>query len=405
MSVSQLAKSIAESPTLKLNEEARVLREKGEAVVHLGAGEPKNKAPMTAILSAAAKLNTGDIKYTPTDGIPSLKKAVIKYTEENYDKVVAPENIIVSGGAKQSVFNVLYSLVNPQDEVIILAPYWVSYPEMVRMVYGVPVIVTPEDGGFYPRLTEVVKAVSSYTKAIIINSPNNPSGVVYPAEFIGEIIEFCEQKGIYVIMDDIYHKLVFDGKTVPVCYKYTKKDIESTHIIVVNGVSKLYGMTGFRIGWAVASRSLVAIMANVQGQITSCTSILLQAAAEGALTGLQSATESLRMTLENNRNVMMQELHSFNGVKVTKPNGTYYCLPDFRAYSNKSVELSQLLLKKALVVTVPGKEFGMEGHLRLSYAGSIKDITDGIARIKWALDPKSPNEIYIGDRKLVRDWL
>ena len=405
MSVSQLAKSIAESPTLKLNEEARVLREKGEAVIHLGAGEPKNKAPISAILSAAAKLNTADIKYTPTDGIPSLKKAIIKYTEENYDRVVAPENVIVSAGAKQSVYNILYSIINPQDEVIILAPYWVSYPEMVRMVYGVPVIVTPEDGGFYPRMEDVLKAVSSYTKAIIVNSPNNPSGVMYSEEFIASLVEYCEKKDIYIIMDDIYHKLVFDGKKAPSSYKYTKKDIESTHVIVVNGVSKLYGMTGFRIGWAIANRKLVEIMTNVQSQITSCTAVLLQAAAEGALTGLQSAVESLRLTLENNRNVMMQELHSFNGLKITKPDGTYYCLPDFRAYSNDSVALSALLLKKALVVTVPGKEFGMEGHLRLSYAGSIKDVTEGIARIKWVLDPSSPSEIYIGERKFVRDWL
>ena len=405
MSVSQLAKSIAESPTLKLNEEARVLREKGEAVIHLGAGEPKNKAPISAILSAAAKLNTADIKYTPTDGIPSLKKAIIKYTEENYDRVVAPENVIVSAGAKQSVYNILYSILNPQDEVIILAPYWVSYPEMVRMVYGVPVIVIPEDGGFYPRMEDVLKAVSSYTKAIIVNSPNNPSGVMYSEEFIASLVEYCEKKDIYIIMDDIYHKLVFDGKKAPSSYKYTKKDIESTHVIVVNGVSKLYGMTGFRIGWAIANRKLVEIMTNVQSQITSCTAVLLQAAAEGALTGLQSAVESLRLTLENNRNVMMQQLHSFNGVKITKPDGTYYCLPDFRAYSNDSVALSALLLKKALVVTVPGKEFGMEGHLRLSYAGSIKDVTEGIARIKWALDPSSPSEIYIGERKFVRDWL
>jgi len=405
MTVSQLAKSIAESPTLKLNEEARLLREKGEAVVHLGAGEPKNKAPIAAILSSAAKLNTGDIKYTPTDGIPSLKKAIIKYTEENYDRVVAPENIIISGGAKQSVFNVLYSIINPQDEVIILAPYWVSYPEMVKMVYGVPVIVRPEDGSFYPRMEDILKAVSSYTKAIIVNSPNNPSGVMYPEQFIAEIVEYCEKKGIFVIMDDIYHKLVFDGKVWPSPYKFTKKDVESTHVIVINGVSKLYGMTGFRIGWAISNRNLVTIMSNVQGQITSCTSVILQAAAEGALTGLQSAIESLRLTLENNRNVMMQELNSFNGVKTVKPDGTYYCLPDFRAYSNDSVKLSELLLKKALVVAVPGKEFGMEGHLRLSYAGSIKDITEGVARIKWALDPSSPNEIYIGDRKLVRDWL
>jgi len=404
MTVSQLAKSIAESPTLKLNEEARLLREKGEAVIHLGAGEPKNRAPIAAILSSAAKLNTGDVKYTPADGTPSLKKAIIKYTEENYDKIVAPENIIVSAGAKQSVYNILYSILNPQDEVIILAPYWVSYPEMVRMVYGVPVIVKPEDGGFYPRMEDILKVVSSYTKAIIINSPNNPSGVVYSEEFIAQIIEYCEKKGIFIIMDDIYHKLIFDGKKWPACYRFTKKDLESSHIIVVNGVSKLYGMTGFRVGWAIAPRELITIMTNVQGQITTTVSVLLQAAAEGALTGLQSHIEMLRMTLENNRDVMMQELNSFSGVKITKPNGTYYCLPDFRAYSDDSVKLSQLLLKKALVVTVPGKEFGMEGHLRLSYAGSVKDVTEGVERIKWALDPNSPNEIYIGDRKIVRDW-
>lgn len=405
MNVSQLAKSIAESPTLKLNEEARVLKEKGEAVIHLGGGEPKNKAPISAILSAAAKLNTGDIKYTPTDGIPSLKKAIIRYTEENYDRVVAPENVIVSSGAKQSVYNVLYSLINPQDEVIILAPYWVSYPEMVKMVYGVPVIVTPEDGTFYPRMEDVMKAVSSYTRAIIVNSPNNPSGVMYSDEFIGELVEFCEKKGIYIIMDDIYHKLVFDGKKAPSAYKHTTKDIESTCIIVVNGVSKLYGMTGFRIGWTIANRNLTRIMANVQSQITSCTAVLLQSAAEGAMTGVQSPVESLRLTLENNRNVMLQELNSVNGIKTTKPDGTYYCLPDFSAYMKDSIKLCELLLKKALVVTVPGKEFGMEGHLRLSYAGSMKEITEGVSRIRWALDPTSPKEIYIGERKLVRDWL
>ena len=405
MSISTLAKSIAESPTLKLNEEARLLRERGEAVIHLGIGEPKNRAPMTAILSAAAKLNTGDIKYAPTDGIPSLKKAIIRYTEENYDKVVAPENVIVSAGAKQSIYNVLYSLLNPQDEVIILAPYWVSYPEMVKMCYGVPVPVTPEDGTFHPRMADVQRAVSSATKAIIINSPNNPSGTIFSDEFICDIVQFCEKKGIYVIMDDIYHKLVFDGKKPPSAYKFTDKDIESTHVIVVNGVSKLYGMTGFRIGWTIAPRKLVEVMTNVQGQITSCASPFLQTAAEGALNGLQGVVENLRLTIENNRNIIMQELNSFTGVKCHKPDGTFYCLPDFRAYSKDSIALSNLLLKKAMVVTVPGREFGMEGHLRLSYAGSVKDVTEGIARIKWVLDPNSPNDIYIGDKKLVRDWL
>jgi aspartate aminotransferase len=405
MSISQLAWSIAESPTLSLNEQARVLREKGEAVIHLGAGEPKNRAPINAILNSAAKLTTGDIKYTPTDGIPSLKKAIIRYTEENYDRIPAPENIIVSGGAKQSLYNLLYTLLNPQDEVIVLAPYWVSYPEMIKMVYGRPVIVTPEDGGFIPRMKEIEEAVSSYTRAIIVNSPNNPSGVMYPESLIAAIVEFCERKGIYVIMDDIYHKLVFDGKTLIPAYRYTQKDIESTKVICINGISKLYGMTGFRIGWVVASKALTDVMINVQAQTTSCTSVVLQAAAEGALTGLQGAVETLRLTLENNRNVMMQELQSFEGVKVTKPDGTYYCLPDFRAYNKNSVELSKMLLSRALVVTVPGKEFGMEGHLRLSYATTVKDVKQGVERIKWALDPTSPREIYIGERKLVRDWL
>jgi aspartate aminotransferase len=405
MSVSRLAASIAESPTLRLNEEAARLRDKGEAVVHLGAGEPKNKAPINAILSAAAKLNAGDVKYTPTDGIPPLKKAIIRFTEEQYDKVAGYDNVIVSQGAKQALFNLLYAVLNPQDEVIIFAPYWVSYPEMIKMVYGVPVVVTPEDGSFHPTMKDLEPAVSSYTKVIMVNSPNNPSGIMYRPDFIGELVEFCEKKGIYLVMDDIYNKLVFDGKKAVSPYSYSAKDIESTKVITINGISKLYGMTGFRVGWAVANKELVSIMTNVQAQTTSCTSVLLQAAAEGALTGIQSAVETLRMTLENNRNVMMQELGSFSGIKTVKPEGTYYCLPDFRAYNSNSVQLSEFLLKNALVVTVPGKEFGMEGHLRLSYATTVKDVKQGIERIKWALDPSSPNEIYIGERKLIRDWL
>jgi len=405
MTLSTLARSIAESPTLRLNEEARLLRERGESVIHLGIGEPKNRAPITAILSAAAKLNTGDIKYSPTDGIPSLKKAIIRYTEENYDKLVAPENVIVSAGAKQSIFNILYSILNPQDEVIVLAPYWVSYPEMIKMCYGIPVIVTPEDGTFHPRFEDIERQVSSATKAIIVNSPNNPSGLIFSDEFIATIVDYCERKGIYVIMDDIYHKLVFDGKRAAPAYQFSKKDLENSKVIVVNGVAKLYGMTGFRIGWAIAPRKLVEVMTNVQGQITTCVSPFLQVAAEGALTGLQSIVENLRLTIQNNRDVIMQELKSFTGVRCVKPEGTFYCLPDFRAYSNDSVALSDFLLKKAFVVTVPGKDFGMEGHLRLSYAGSVKDITEGIARIKWALDPNSPNEIYIGDKKMIRDWM
>jgi aspartate aminotransferase len=405
MSISHLARSIAESATLKLNEQAKLLADQGQPVIHLGGGEPKNKVPITAVLSSAAKLTAGDVKYVPTDGTPSLKKAIIRYTEENYGWLVAPENVIVSSGAKQSLFNVLVSILDPQDEVIVLAPYWVSYPEMVKMVYGRPVIVRPEDGTFQPRLEEVERAIGSYTKAIIVNSPNNPSGAVYSEDFIAGLVDLCERRDIYLIMDDIYHKLVFDGIRPVSAYRYTDKTIETTKIVVVNGVSKLYGMTGFRIGWAVANRALVEVMKNVQAQTTSCPANLSMAAAEGALTGVQSTVESLRLGIQNNRDVMMTELRTFPGVKVTKPCGTFYCLPDFRAFSSSSEELAAFLLKKALVVTVPGKEFGAEGHLRLSYCGAVKDITEGIKRIRWALDPEAPNEIYIGDRRMVRDWL
>jgi aspartate aminotransferase len=405
MRISQLARSIADSPTLRLNEEARLLRERGLPVIHLGIGEPKNKTPINAILSAANKLNSGDVKYTPTDGTPGLKKSIVKYTEDNYNKIIAPENILVTNGAKQSIFNVIYSLIDPQDEVIILAPYWVSYPEMVKMVYGIPIMVSPKDGTFYPRMEDILEAVSSYTKAIIVNSPNNPSGLVFPPEFISELVEYCENKGIFLIMDDIYHRLVFDGVPCPPGYQFTGKDIESTNLIVTNGVSKIYGMTGFRIGWVISNRRLIEVMTNVQAQMTSNPATILQSAAEGALNGIQSYVESLRLTIENKRNVVMQELRSFNGIRVQKPQGTFYCLPDFRAYSEDSVELAKFLLEKAMVVTVPGVTFGMEGHLRLSFSGTVKDITEGIARMKWALDPESPQEIYIGDRKLTRDWL
>ena len=405
MKLSKLASAIAESPTLALNEAARLLRERGEPVIHLGIGEPKNKTPINAILASAAKLSSGEVKYTPADGTLALKKAIIRYTEESYDRLVAPENVLVTNGAKQSLFNILYSILNPQDEAIILAPYWVSYPEIIKMCNARPVIVTPEDGTFTPRFEDIERAVTSYTRAIIVNSPNNPSGVIYPPELIEKLVVFCENKGIYLICDDIYHKLTFDHKEAVPAYRYTKKDIEDSYVIVVNGVAKLYGMTGFRVGWVVAPRALIRVMTNVTVQITSGVSPVSQAAAEGALNGMQSVVEALRLQIENNRNVFLQEMKSFNGARLIPPDGTFYALPDLRAFNSSSVEVSKFLLQKALVVTVPGKEFGMEGHIRLSFSGTVKDVTEGLARIKWALDPASPNEIYIGDRKLIRDWL
>lgn len=405
MSISIIGRSIKESATLKINEIAAILRDKGEPLIHLGGGEPKSRSPLDAITSAAGLLNSGEIRYTPADGIPALKQSIIRYTEEFYNRKVEPEHVIASGGAKQAIMVCLQAILDPQDEVIFPSPYWVSYPEMVKLCGAIPVPVQPEDGTFYPRLQDLEQNVTSYTKAIIINSPNNPTGAMYSEKFIAEIVEFCEKKDLYLIMDDIYHRLIFDGKKPINCYDYAKDTSENSKLVVINGVSKQYAMTGFRIGWAVANKKLIEVMTNIQSHQTSGPSVVLQKAAVGAINGVQSGVESLRLTLENNRKVMMEQLNAFDGIKVTKPDGTFYCFADFSVYGKDSTKLAYFLLDKVRVATVPGVEFGLEGYLRLSTCGSIKDITEGVERMKWALDPNSPNELYIGERKLVRDWI
>jgi aspartate aminotransferase len=410
MGVSQFAQGIAESPTMALNEQARVLREQGESIVHLGIGEPQNTAPKAAIDAASAALAGGKIKYTPTTGIPSFKKAIIRYTEENYGRTVSPQNVIVCSGAKQAIFNALWAILDPGDEVILLAPYWVSYPEMVRMCRAVPVVVTPAPGTLTPALDDIVRAITPRTRAIIVNSPNNPSGMVYSRELVGALVRLAEDRGIHAIMDDIYHKLVFDGVSAPACYEFSTRETNASSLIVVNGIAKTYGMTGFRIGWAIASRDVVAAMSTLQSQTTSCTSSLCQLGAEGAMLGPQEGVETLRQCMERNRDLIVDELAKVPGVKVVKPSGTFYCLPDFAGcfkdgIASNSFELSMFLLSKARVVTVPGKDFGLEGHLRLSYAGSTADVVEGMKRIRWALDPAMARDIQIGEKTVTRDWL
>jgi aspartate aminotransferase len=275
---------------------------------------------------------------------------------------------------------------------------------MAKLCGAIGVPVLPEDGTFYPRIQDIEQKVGSYTKAVIINSPNNPTGAMYSEEFIANVVDLCEKRDLYLIMDDIYHRLIFDNRRPINCYEYAKDLSENSKLIVINGISKQYAMTGFRIGWAVANKKLIEVMTNIQGHQTSGPSVVLQKAAVGALNGIQSSVENLRVTLENNRNVMIENLNSFEGIKVTKPDGAFYCFADFSVYGKESTKISEFLINKVLVLAVPGVEFGMEGYLRMSFCGSIKDITEGVERMKWALDPNSPNELYIGDRKLVRDW-
>ena len=405
MSISLIGKSIGVSATLLLNETAAIMKAKGEPLIHLGCGEPQSKTPIDAITNLTGILNSGVIRYTPVDGTIEMKQAIIRYMEEYYDRKVEPENVIASSGVKQAIMVALQTILDPQDEVIFPAPYWVSYTEMVKLCGAIPVPVHPEDGTFHPRMQDILQNVTSYTKAIILNTPNNPTGVMYSEQFISDVVQFCEKEGLYLIMDDIYHRLLFDGKKRVNCFKYTKELNENSKLIVVNGVSKQYAMTGFRIGWAIANKKLIAVMSNIQGHQTAGPAVLLQKAAIGAITGVQSGVESLRLTLENNRNVMLDRLRAFEGVKATKPDGAFYVFVDFSVYDKDSSRLSKFLLDKVRVLTMPGFEFGLDGYLRLSTCGTIKDIIEGIERIKWALDPNSPNELFIGERKLVRDWL
>jgi aspartate aminotransferase len=262
----------------------------------------------------------------------------------------------------------------------------------------------PEDGSLRPSVADIAENVGSYTKAVILNSPNNPSGVMYAAEFVAEMVELCERKNLWLVLDDLYNRLVFDGLKAPNPYEFATDTGESSKLVVVQGISKMYAMTGFRVGWAVGNRELVEAMTNIQSHQTSGPVTVSQWAAVGALSGVQTSIESLRLTLENQRNVMLDRLRTIPGVHVTTPDGTFYCFPDFSAYERDSQKLAELLLERVRVVTVPGSEFGMDGYLRLSYCGTIKEIMEGVERIKWALDPQAPNELYLGDRKLARDW-
>lgn len=396
MHLSRLAMSVGQSATLKLNELANNLKAEGKPVIHLGGGEPEEKIPQGAYDASLKKLETRYIRYTATGGVPELKKEIISYTEKNYGLKPAAKNIVVSGGAKQAIYNFLMAVVDPGAEVVFPAPYWVSYPEMVKLVYGVPVVVRPSPGQLLPDIREMDRHITSNTRAVMLNSPNNPSGMIYPVEFVRELVEICEYRGVYLMMDDIYNRLVFGGEAAPNAFALTGRLPDESIIVSVNGVSKTYSMTGYRIGWSVAGEAISRAMARIQAQITSCPSALSQAAAIGALAEQGPFVEDLRSGLEKKRNVMAAELKKLKKAKLHVPQGTFYCFPDFSAYEPDSEKLAKLLLDKAMVVTVPGREFGMDGHLRLSYCGSEKDIIEGVSRIRKILDTgPGPAEGYI----------
>ncbi len=403
MPFSRIAQSIRASVTLQLNSKAAAMRAAGDPVIHLGGGEPKSKAPESAIAAGTEMLQTGVIRYTPAAGTPAMRDAIVKYTEQFYGRKVQRTNVMASAGAKQAIMVALIALVDPGDEVIFPVPYWVSYPDMARLAGGVPVPVKPSDGSLLPSVQDIVAAMTDRTKVVLLNSPNNPSGEVLSANFLRELIAICDDRGIYVMMDDIYHRLVFDGKKSAHCYECTDKSVDEAKLLVLNGVSKQYAMTGFRIGWAVGPEDLIKAMTNIQSHQSGGPCSLSQKSAIAAIEGAQNSVGELRVILESNRDELIALIQDIPGLKVSPPGGTFYCFVDFSSIDSDSSRMSATLLDKIQVVTVPGVEFGMEGYLRLSYCGSMADVREGVRRIKWFLDEKGTPELQVGSRTFVRD--
>ena len=400
LQLTKRVQKVAPSPTLTINAKARELKRAGKPLIHLGGGEPTAPAPTATIKALVAHAQNGKIKYTPFSGTPELKKAVLDYTKKQYGRAYALPNVLISAGAKQALFNFLMAAVEEGDEVVFPAPYWVSYPEMVKLAGATPVVVRPTTG---LRVTaeQIIRAVTDKTKAIILNSPCNPAGHILEENLIRQIVTFAEEKQIFLVMDDIYRELVYDGRKVPNPCAYAG---EGKNLVLINGVSKLYGLTGLRIGWAVSNNEgLIQAMGKIQAQSTSCNSELSEKGALAALEGDQTFVKDMCCALTENRDALLAELAKIPHVKVEKPQGTFYSFADFSYYNADSAALASYLLDKALVAVVPGIAFGVDGYLRISFCASKNAIIEGVQRIRWALDKTAPSEIKIGDQLVTRN--
>ncbi len=394
MELSKKALYISPSSTLSIDAKAKKMKAEGIDVIGFGAGEPDFDTPVHIKEAAIKAINEGFTKYTPASGTLDLKQAICKKFKHENGLYYEPSNIVVSNGAKHSLVNAFQAVCNPGDEVIIPAPYWVSYPEMVKLADGIPVALnTSEEDGFKFTAGQLERAVTSKTKAIVINSPSNPTGMVYSEKLLREVAELAVSKGIYIISDEIYEKLIYDGYRHISIASLNEKIKDMT--IVVNGVSKTYAMTGWRIGYTASDAKIAKIMGNMQSHAASNPNSIAQKAAVAALNGPQDQVELMRTEFINRRDYMVERINSIEGLSCIKPNGAFYVMMNISKLAGKELygmkingsdDFADLLLEKANVALVPGSGFGTDIHVRLSYATSFKNITEGLNRIEKFLN-------------------
>ena len=388
--ISAIASAVQASTTLAIDSLYKQMKADGIDVVGFGTGEPDFPTPENIKAAGIRAIESNFTKYTPAAGLMALKEAICGRMKADLNLEYKPSQVVVASGAKHNVYIALQAVVNPGDEVIIAAPYWVSYYEMIKMAGGVPVVVTAEESAHFKITPEQLKnAITDKTKLFLLNNPSNPTGMIYSEEELRAIADVCVRSNIYVMADDIYYKLAYDGIRVASIAALGEEIKERT--IVINGVSKSYSMTGWRIGWAMANDQIAKAMANYLSHSTSAPSTISQYAAIEALNGPQDSVEAMRREFETRRNYLVSRLNQIDGVSCINPNGAFYVMMNVSQMVGREMygqvirdgdDFAKLFLEKGLVAAVPCSGFGAPNFIRWSYAASMEDIRKGLDRLE-----------------------
>lgn len=375
---------VSPSPTLAVTARAKQLRSEGKDVISFAAGEPDFQTPENVQQAIIKSLQSGKTRYTPTSGTPELKKAVCEKFLRDNNLQVKPENVVISCGAKHSLYNLIQTLVNPGDEVLIPAPYWVSYPEMVRLAGGTPVIIETESTRFVPTADQIKKHITPKTRLLLLNSPSNPTGAVIPKQTLKEIAALLIREKIFCISDEIYEYYVYGSQKHHSIVEFIPD--WQQYVAIVNGVSKSHSMTGLRIGYTAAHPDIIKRIGMLQDHSTSNPVSIIQDGAVEALKAGQDYIEALKSNFEEKRNLLSGLISEIDGLTLFQPDGAFYAFVDISKTGMTAAEFSESLLNDTFVATIPGEGFGAPSHIRLSFATSVEDIKKGMERIKqWLL--------------------